>query len=239
MSEARAGFELGRVRQVARRPAATAAPDIGHAVTALAGLGLAGDRHADPLSPRQLLLAGADTYALHGLAAGTLRENLLLETDLAGLPSGSLLRVGATAVLRLMFPCEPCARLDMARPGLVRAIGQRRGVLARVVIGGQIMPGDRVSLLAARLPAWPADWRARIALVLAAMPPQHVIGYGQLAHVGGIPAAYCRAFPRAIAALGPGQSARALGQRSRSDQPRWMGAALFADEETAFAAAGL
>ena len=43
-------------------------------------------------------------------------------------------------------------------------------MLARVVSSGTIRPGDAIRQLASRLPAWPEDWRARVALVLDAVP---------------------------------------------------------------------
>jgi len=220
-------IDLGLVRRVALRPPRSAAPLAVASVTALAGLGLDGDRHAAPLSPRQLLLADAHAYAEHGLAPGALRENLLLDVDIGALASGSLLRVGPAVVLRVMFPCEACGRLNVARAGLAGAIGGQRGLLVRVLRGGAIAAGHRVGLLAARLPPWPFDWRLRIDMILTAMPPGHVIDYGQLAQVGGIPSGYCRAFPRAIAALGPAHAGRALPQRCRTNQPRWLGQGLF------------
>ena len=67
--------------------------------------GAEGDRHLDPLSPRQLLLASSASYAALGMAPQALRENLLLGDEFDHLPSGTVLRIGATATVRLMFAC--------------------------------------------------------------------------------------------------------------------------------------
>lgn len=190
--------------------------------------GAEGDRHVDPLSPRQLLLASRASYAALGLAPLALRENLLLENDIDRLPSGTVLRIGARATVRLMFACEACGRLDLHGRGLAARIGARRGMLARVIEGGVIHPGDPVLDLGQHLPAWSDDWRLRIAQVLDAVPDGAVVGYAQLARLAGIQSTYCRAFPRLLRALGPAYAEKAVAARSPSSRPRWTGADLFA-----------
>ncbi|MBQ5946720.1 MOSC domain-containing protein [Massilia sp. ST3] len=221
--------DLGHLLGIAVRPAG-AAPQRVRQAEAFAGHGLEGDRHADPVSPRQLLLAGALAYADLDLPALALRENLLLEADTASFRSGDVLRIGATFTLRLMFQCEACGSLDRHQPGLSRAIGGRRGMLARVLAGGRIQAGDRVTGLGPLLPAWPEDWRERVRMVLDALPPGHVLEYRQLAHLAGVAAGYCRAFPRAIARLGPDYAGKAVPASAPSGLPRWRGDGLFADE---------
>jgi hypothetical protein len=196
-------------------------------VEALAGLGLSGDLHADARSPRQVLLAGAPAYEVLGLPPGVLRENLLLDIDTAGLASGTIVQVGG-ARLRLSFQCEACGSLDKHVPGLARAIGKRRGMLARVLASGDIRVGDPVSILDQRLPALPEDWRERVALVLEAVPPGMVIGYADLAHVAGIQSSYCRAFPRVLARLGPAYAQKAAPARADLTLPRWDGSGFYA-----------
>jgi len=190
--------------------------------------GAEGDRHLDPLSPRQLLLASSTSYAALGLAPQALRENLLLDYDIDRLPSGTVLQVGARAIVRLMFACEACGRLDLHGERLAARIGARRGMLARVIEGGVIHPGDPVRDLGRRLPAWSDDWRLRIAQVLDAVPDGAVIGYAQLARLAGIQSTYCRAFPRVLRALDPAYEEKAIAARSTSSRPRWEGAELFA-----------
>ena len=215
----------GRVLALALRAPHSAAPRRVEALAALAGLGLEGDRHLDSRSPRQVLLVGSAAYTQLGLAPHTLRENLLLDIDTAGLASGTLLRIGAQAILRLSFQCEACAALELLRPGLVRAVGGRRGILARVHTGGLIRAGDPVRLLDERLPALAEDWRDRVAQVVDAMPPGMVVEYGQLARLAGVQSSYCRAFPRVLASRG--LTGKAVGAGSGSSAPRWEGAGLF------------
>ena len=192
---------------------------------ALAGLGLDGDVACDPLSPRQLLVAGTPAYSRLGLPDNALRENLLLDIDTAGLASGQLLAVGAQAVFWLTFACEPCGRLNLRQEQLSRTIGMQRGMLARVLHAGPVAPGDPVRVLDATLPPWSNDWRARVEAVLAQVPPGMVVAYGQLALLAGVALTYCRVFPRVARACGLGH--KAVGLRSDSPFPRWDGAGLF------------
>jgi len=194
---------------------------------ALAGRGFEGDVHADPVSPRQLLLAGSPVYASLGLPAHTLRENLLVDVDTATLTSGTLLQLGEQVRIRLMFQCEACGQLDLQRPGLARALGNRRGMLARVVADGTVRAGDGVVQLGERMPSWPDDWRERVMMVLDAVPPGQAIDYARLALVAGIQSSYCRAFPRLLARLGPQYAARAVPARAPGSLPRWDGGGLF------------
>lgn len=217
----------GKVVAIALRAAQAPAPTRVQSATAVAGLGLQDDRHADPRSPRQLLLAGGSAYEALGLPPHALRENLLLDLDTADLVSGMLLRVGLDVILRLTFQCEACGAL-MARVGASsRSLRQRRGMLARVESGGEIRIGDPVTILDARSRFLPDDWHERIAMVLDAVPPGMVISYADLARVAGVQASYCRAFPRVLPKLGPDRAARAVPARSSDPAPRWDGAGFF------------
>ncbi|MBD8723751.1 MOSC domain-containing protein [Oxalobacteraceae sp. CFBP 13708] len=193
----------------------------------MAGAGIDGDRHRDPASPRQLLLASSATYADLNLAPHALRENLLLDTPIDALPSGTVLQIGDQAQVRLMFACEACSRLDLHGAHVAARIGARRGVLARVVQGGAICTGDTVRDLGPLLSAWSDDWHERVAQVIDAMPRDTLIDYALLARLAGIQSTYCRAFPRFLASLGPAYAARAVPARTISPLPRWDGRGLF------------
>lgn len=233
-----AGDIIGRVQALAVRAHPRQGPRAVDAIAADAGFGLAGDRFADALSPRQVLLAGAPAYARHALPPLTLRENLLLDIDTSHFTSGTLLRVGAGAVLWLTFGCEACGYLDARRPGIAAAIGRGRGMLARVLRGGILRVGDPVVPLPAPLsvplsagapdllPDWPDDWRDRVAAVLARVPPGMVVEYRQLARLAGVQAVYCRAFPRLARSLGLAHAAVPVS--AAPDLPRWQGHELFA-----------
>lgn len=215
------------IAELSIRPAGAPAPLRVGSMRLLAGSGAEGDRHLDPLSPRQLLLASRAGYAALVLPSQALRENLLLDEDIEHLPSGTVLQVGAEATIRLMFACEACGRLDLHGERLAARIGARRGVLARVIEGGVIRPGDPVRDLGQHFASWPDDWRLRIAQVLDAVPPGAVVDYAQLARLAGIQSSYCRAFPRVLRTLGTAYAQKAVAARTLTSQPRWTGAGLF------------
>jgi hypothetical protein len=220
-------MDTGRIEALALRASLAAPPARVEGVRAIACVGLAGDVHADPLSPRQLLLAGTDAYDAFALPPHALRENLLVDLDTSRLASGTVLHIGEQVLLRLMFQCEACGHLNVHRPGLSTRIGTRRGMLARVLRGGLIRPGDRVRSAGSALPAWSDDWRERIVHVLDAMPPRSVITYKRLAQLAGVAPSYCRAFPGLIARLGPFYAGRAVPSQSDIALPRWEGHGLF------------
>lgn len=220
-------MRIGSVLALSLRLARTPSPGRVDRALALAGHGLDGDIHADPRSPRQLLLADATTYADLALPAHALGENLLIDLDTATLASGTVLQVGLEAQLRLMFSCEACGQLDRTRPGLANSIGKRRGMLARVERGGPIARGDAIVSLGMVKPAWPDDWRERVRRVIEAVPAGQVVEYGQLARLAGIQPTYCRAFTRLLARLGPRYQDQALAARAPDPRPRWDGAGLF------------
>lgn len=222
-------MDIGHIEAIALRSLAGAAPHPVAYAEAVPAHGLEGDLHADPLSPRQVLIADAGAYRDLALAPHALRENILVNIDTARLRSGTILQFGADVRLRLMFQCEACGRLDAIRPGLARAVGGRRGMLARVLAGGVLRPGDRVRDLGCLLPAWSDDWRLRVRQVLDAVPPGTVIEYKHLAHLAGVATTYCRAFPRMLKGLGPGYAAKAVSAQAAPDRPRWRGAGLFDD----------
>lgn len=222
-------MKTGTVQALAIRPPDTKCSMALDCVHVLAGQGLEGDKHADPLSPRQVLLAGAGVYGDLSLPPHALGENLTIDLDTAQLCSGTVLRVGAQVLLRLMFQCEPCGTLDRFQAGLSGRIGNRRGILARVLAGGAIQPGDSIVDVGHPLPAWPDDWRARVAQVLQAVPDGMVLSYAQLALLAGVQSTYCRAFPRLLAKLGPAYGGKALPAQAVLGRRCWDGEGLFGD----------
>lgn len=219
--------ELGVICGLWVRARHAATPTRVERAFAVAGVGLADDIHADSCSPRQLLLASASAYETFDLPPHALRENLLVDVDTASLTSGTVLQLGEAVRIRLMFQCEACGQLDVQRRGLAAALGDRRGMLARVIASGTVVAGDTIMQLDERLPAWSDDWRERVMRVLNAAPPGYVIDYARLAQLAGIQSSYCRAFPRLLAKLGPRYSARAVPARAPGALPRWDGSGLF------------
>ena len=220
-------MDIGTIAALAARAGSGVVLAAVESLRVVDGVGIQGDVHANAFSPRQLLLASQSAYEDLALPPHALRENVLVDVDTAGLASGTVLQIGSEVAIRLMFGCEACGGLDVHRPGLARDIGARRGILARVVSGGVIHRGDAIRVLDARLPPWPEDWRARVALVLDAVPPGSTVEYKHLARLAGIQSSYCRAFPRVLAKLGPAYAGKAVTSQSTSTLPRWEGRGLF------------
>jgi len=115
-------------------------------LTLIENLGVEGDHHARPRSSRQVLLMAEENCDAFGLGPGEVRENIVTRgLDLQNLPAGALLEIGAAA-LEITKDCEPCSFIDGLRPGLRAQMDRRRGMLARVVRGGDIRVGDEIIL---------------------------------------------------------------------------------------------
>ncbi|MFN4089390.1 MAG: MOSC domain-containing protein [Alphaproteobacteria bacterium] len=139
------------------------------------GMGVAGDAHEgvtvkhrsrvarDPTQPnlRQVHLIHAeflDELAAKGFAIGPgeIGENLLTRgLDLLGLPTGTRLRLGETALVEVTGLRNPCVQLDRFRKGLMAAcidrapdgsLVRKAGVMAVVIAGGDVRTGDAIGL---------------------------------------------------------------------------------------------
>lgn len=150
-------------------------------ITLLAGLGVLGDAHQgetvkhrsrvarDPSQPnlRQLHLIHGELHdelnaAGFALGPGDMGENVTTRgIDLLGLPEGTLLRLGAQAVVRVTGLRNPCLQLNRFRPGLMEAVlgrdaegklVRKAGIMAVVLARGDVFAGDAV---VAELPAPP------------------------------------------------------------------------------------
>jgi MOSC domain-containing protein YiiM len=150
-------------------------------ITLLEGLGVEGDAHLgetvqhlsrirrDPTQPnlRQVHLVHAE---LHDelrdrgfeLEPGQMGENVTTRgVDLLALPVGTRLRLGDTALIEITGLRNPCKQLNGIQDGLMAAtldrdaageLIRKAGVMAIVVTGGEVRPGDPI---ATELPAEP------------------------------------------------------------------------------------
>ncbi len=151
----------------------------------VAGEGVAGDAHRgvtvrhrsrvaiDPHQPnlRQVHLLHAEVFddpavKEFGLKPGEIGENILTRgIMLLDLPRGTRLAIGDT-VLELTGLRNPCRQLDDHRRGLTKAmigraddggIIRKSGVMAIVVTGGSIRPGDAIAVTLPPLPHLPME----------------------------------------------------------------------------------
>ena len=120
--------------------------NVSHA-RAIENFGLEGDRHAMPDSSRQVLLLEQETCMEYDFPFGAIRENITTRgIELMTLPQGTRLQIG-DAVLELTKECEPCAMVNDVRDGLREELKHKRGVLARVLRGGEIRVGSKINVL--------------------------------------------------------------------------------------------
>jgi len=113
--------------------------------TLVTGVGLQGDKHANPGSTRQVLLADKESLDELDLEPGVIKDNITVEgLDVMRLKLGTRLRLGERAVLEVTSVCEPCQRMDEIRQGLRMELDDRRGMNSRVIVGGPIAAGDPI-----------------------------------------------------------------------------------------------
>jgi MOSC domain-containing protein YiiM len=165
----------GIVTAVSAGPTHAMAKPTRDAITLLPGLGVAGDAHAgatvrhrsrvarDPGQPnlRQVHLIHAELHdelraAGFDVAPGQMGENVTTRgLDLLALPAGTRLQLGAAAVVEVTGLRNPCVQLDGIRPGLMAAtlardaagrLVRKAGVMAVVVAGGAVRPGDAIAV---------------------------------------------------------------------------------------------
>jgi MOSC domain-containing protein YiiM len=176
----------GVVVGVSRSPSHGVGKAPAERIRLLAGLGVEGDAHCgatvrhrsrvakDPSQPnlRQVHLIHVellDELRPRGfdLGPGEMGENVTTRgLDLLALPEGARLLVGGEAVLEVTGLRNPCAQLDGLRPGLRAAVLDRdasgrllrkAGVMAVVVRGGDLRPGDPVRVELPPPPHRPLD----------------------------------------------------------------------------------
>jgi MOSC domain-containing protein YiiM len=144
-------------------------------ITLRAGLGVVGDAHSggtvqhrsriarNPDAPnlRQVHLVAMellDELVAQGfrVAPGVIGENVTTRAlELLALPTGTLLTLGAHAVVEVTGLRNPCRQLDRYQHGLMRAVLdrdpqgrliRRAGVMAVVLHDGVVRPGDPITV---------------------------------------------------------------------------------------------
>jgi MOSC domain-containing protein YiiM len=117
-------------------------------VRAVPGSGFEGCAHANP-PMREILFASQQHLDALELEPGAIRENLTIAgADVNEWPVGQQVRVGE-ALFEITMVCDPCHKMDALRDGLRAELEGRRGMLARVVEGGEVAVGDAVALVQA------------------------------------------------------------------------------------------
>jgi MOSC domain-containing protein YiiM len=111
------------------------------------GVGLEGDRYARSDRAGQVMLMPAEILDRLDLWPGGVRENLTTRgIDVMALQPGARLRIGQ-AVLEATGAAPPCNHNDKVRNEMRTLLGGQRGMLCRVVQGGEIKTGDAIEIL--------------------------------------------------------------------------------------------
>ena len=157
-----------------------------NSIRLLAGLGVDGDAHmgetvkhrsrvaVDPTQPnlRQVHLIHAELHdelraAGFTVMAGQMGENITTRNiDLLGLPTGTQLHIGETAVVEVTGLRNPCVQLDQFQSGLRAAVlgrdeqgnlVRKAGVMGIVLTSGEVQPGDLIRIELPQQPYRPLE----------------------------------------------------------------------------------
>ena len=113
--------------------------------------GILNDKHYDTKVERSVLITSLESYDLvksHGIDAdhGSLGENLLMDYNPYGLPTGSRLKIG-NVVLEISQLCTLCKSLTKVDARVPKLLKDDRGIFAKVVEPGSITIGNFIYIL--------------------------------------------------------------------------------------------
>jgi alkylated DNA nucleotide flippase Atl1 len=167
----------------------------GEMLECIAGFGIQGDVHANRLSPRQILVTLQSELDELQIAAGALRENLVISTNSAEMfrPGSALITDKGVEINLTMF-CEPCKRISSVVPDLGSMIN-RRGILGYIEKGGAIQIGDAVSLVASRYSPLPESPYQKFLDFVSTIPAGKVVRYLDVTIAMGVADSFVRAVP--------------------------------------------
>jgi len=117
-------------------------------LSAVAGRGFVGDKcYGRPT--RQVLFVATDHLQALGYAPGDLREQVTVELPgLQSLPDGAVIQIGDVQ-FEVVGDCAPCSKMAAymgEQPeSFIDKTSGKRGMLAKVLTGGDIRVGDSVS----------------------------------------------------------------------------------------------
>lgn len=165
----------GKVLAVSRSGGHTFTKETQRVIRLIVGIGVEGDAHAgvtvqhrsrvarDPSQPnlRQVHVIHAELHdelqaAGFTVSAGQMGENITTRgLALLALPTGTRLRLGPEAAIEITGLRNPCVQLDGLQAGLMSALVYRdehgdiirkAGVMAVVLAGGEVRPGDSITV---------------------------------------------------------------------------------------------
>jgi MOSC domain-containing protein YiiM len=145
-------------------------------INLIQGIGVEGDAHAgpfvkhrsrvakDPTTPnlRQVHLVHSELFDEvlqngFNVKPGDIGENITTAgIDLLGLPKGTILHIGETAVVEITGLRNPCSQIDNFQEGLMHAmldkdpegnLIRKSGVMSIVLKSGPVHPGDEIEVV--------------------------------------------------------------------------------------------
>jgi hypothetical protein len=166
-------MEGGRVTAVSRSPHHTFSKAPQESIRLVAGMGVESDAHAGekvkhrsrvrflpaPSNLRQVHLIHGELHdelnaAGFSVHPGEMGENVTTRgVDLLGLPTGTRLHLGDSAVVEVTGLRNPCVQLDRFQDGLLAAcldrdaegnLVRKSGVMGVVLAGGEVRAGDAI-----------------------------------------------------------------------------------------------
>ncbi|TWD57708.1 MOSC domain-containing protein YiiM [Agrobacterium vitis] len=177
---------MSSVQSVSLSPRHAFSKECQSEITLLEGLGVEGDTHSgvtvqhrsrvakDPTQPnlRQVHLIHAellDELAEKGfhVAPADMGENILTRgVDLLSLPRGARLHLGESAIVEVTGLRNPCKQINDFQQGLMQAVLdydadgkliRKAGVMAIVLEGGRVCPGDKINVVLPDTPHQPLE----------------------------------------------------------------------------------
>jgi alkylated DNA nucleotide flippase Atl1 len=160
------------------------------------GLGIDRDVHANPISPRQILIVRREDIAQRNIAPGAMGENIVIAgANVDCFIPGAVINFDRGAAIRLTFYCEPCKQIAHLVTSL-KSIEQKRGILGVVIAGGAIATGDKFEIQPNIFPALSEVPYERFLDFLTKIPPGKVVTYRQIIDGIGVSPGYFRALPK-------------------------------------------
>lgn len=176
---------MSRIISVSAGPGHNFSKPLRSSIRLLAGLGVEGDAHmgekvkhlylarknADAPNLRQVHLMHRELFDEvnakgFDVKPGDLGENVTTEgVDLLGLSTGTILRLGDEAVIKVTGLRNPCYQIDNFQKGLLSAtlektngkLVRKSGIMSIVLVGGEVKPGDAIRVEAPDGPFVPLE----------------------------------------------------------------------------------
>lgn len=105
-----------------------------------------GDRQMNVMSAATLARLREEGFKT---GPGEMGEQIVLDgIDVDGLPKGTRIRLGLSAVVEVVLPRTGCDRFERIQGKHKKLVRGRLGVMVRVVAGGRIAVGDAVAIAA-------------------------------------------------------------------------------------------